>query len=179
MKSFVQSVILMLVVSLLSVTFLFCIEASLLSLVYCGFFKSSSLVAVTGFLSSLGLRSPLQNTGPTALAVIAVLLQIVLTLAFFILLFAFFMSVLKILLKNEREVRQYYGVIFFIVLFLPLLLVLISVFCNIRLSLFTALIEVLLSALCVLLTIVWQKILPDTTDMRYRKFLYAKGKTYE
>lgn len=172
MKKFVFSVIYSLILTLLSVAEVFLLQAPLLSFIYYGFFSSTnSAFFVTNIINKI------VNADSITIVIMAV--QTILTLIFAFLLFFFIKKVINVFLKNEKLVRPYYVTFFFMTLIVPIILIFLSIFFKVKLAILTFVIEGIFTILNTVLIIFARKILPETTNQEYRKYLFEQGYSNE
>lgn len=151
--------------TLISVAEILLLQAPLLSFVYYGFFSDN--MAVIGNILSCTVNKD-------SLTVIVFAVQILLTVAFMGFLFFFISKVLKVFLKNERLIFPYYLWFFGFSIFLPVILTFLSLFLKVKLGLFVIVISVLFNIFIAVMLIFTKKILPETTDAEYRKYLFRR-----
>ena len=166
MRNFVSAMIYSLVMTLLSVAVIFLLQAPLLSFVYYGFF-SDNAVAVPNILDKV--------VNKDTITIVILTTQIVLSLGFVFCLFLFISKVINVFLKSEKLVRPYYMIFFFCTSVLPVFLIFAAIFLKIRLTILTIAIYFLFNAMLTVLLIFTRKILPETTETKYRKYLYTTG----
>lgn len=172
MKKFVFSVIYSLILTLLSVVEVFLLQAPLLSFIYYGFLSSTnSAFFVTNIINKI------VNADSITIVIMAV--QTILTLIFAFLLFFFIKKVINVFLKNEKLVRPYYVTFFFMTLIVPIILIFLSIFFKVKLAILTFVIEGIFTILNTVLIIFARKILPETTNQEYRKYLFEQGYSNE
>lgn len=165
MKEFVTSLIYSLILTLLSVAVIFFLQAPLISFVYYGFFADIDMIS---FISNIIEKNP--NKEPITIA--AIIIQVALTMGFAAALFAFIKKVIHVFLKNEKLIKPYYVVFFFMTTVVPIIIVFLSILLKVKLTLLFALVGGVFTILTAVLIIFSKKILPDTTDIEYRKYLF-------
>lgn len=165
MKKFVSSIIYSFILTLISVAEVFLLQAPLLSFVYYGLFSSSN----SAFFST-NLINKIVNTD--SITIVLMVVQTLLTLVFVFLLFFFIKKIINLFLKNEKLVKPYYIIFFFITLIVPILIIVLSIFFKVKLTLLTLVIEGVFTVLNTVLIIFTRKILPETTNQEYRKYLF-------
>lgn len=168
MKNFVSSLIYSLIMTLISLSVIYLLQAPLISFVYYGFFSGSNTVS---FCNSILEKIPNTDT----ITIVILIIQIVLTIGFILVMFGFISKVINIFLKNEKLVKPYYIIFFFMTLVVPVFLIFLSVFLKVKLSILTLVIEGVFTVLNIVLITFNRKILPDTTDFEYRKYLFKEG----
>ena len=168
MKNFVISLIYSLIMTLVSLSAIYLLQAPLISFVYYGFFSGSNTVA---FYNNILGKIPNTDT----ITIVIMIIQIVLTIGFILAMFGFISKVINIFLKNEKLVKPYYIIFFFMTLVVPVFLIFLSVFLKVKLSILTLVIEGVFTVLNIVLITFSRKILPDTTDFEYRKYLFKEG----
>lgn len=168
MRNFVASVIYSLILVLLSVAVIFLLQASLASLVHYGFFSGSNpLVFVQNVI----------NGTPDAdiITIILMTVQIVLSLGFVSVLFLFISRTIRVFLRNEKLIRPYYMIFFFMTSVVPVVIVFLSVIFKIRLFVLFFIIAGVFTTLNAVLIIFSRKIFPETTGHEFRKYLFTEG----
>ena len=168
MKKFVSSVIYSLIMTFLSVAVIFLLQAPLMSFVYYGFLAGDNTITF-----NTNIISKVANTD--TITIIVMIMQVVLTLGFVIAMFCFISKVIHIFLKNENLIRPYYIVFFFMTSVVPVILIFLSIFLKVRLTIMTLVVEGVFTVLNILIIIFTRKILPDTTNYEYRKYLFSEG----
>ena len=168
MKKFVSSVVYCLIMALLSVAVMFLLQAPLISFVYYGFFSESN-----SMLFNQNIINKVANKDNITL--IIMIMQIVLSMGFIFALFEFISKVIHIFLKDEKLVRPYYIIFFFMTTVIPVILIFLSIFLKVRLSIMTLVVEGVFTVLNIVIIVFSRKILPDTTDYEYRKYLFTEG----
>ena len=103
------------------------------------------------------------------------IIQIILTIGFILVMFEFISKVINIFLKNEKLVKPYYIIFFFMTSVIPVILIFLSIFLKVKLTILTLVIEGVFTVLNIVLITFSRKILPDTTDFEYRKYLFKEG----
>lgn len=168
MKKFVSSLIYSLIMTIISLTVIYLLQAPLVSFVYYGFFSGSN--AITFYGNILG---KVPETDSLTIAIM--IIQVVLTIGFITVMFIFISKVINIFLKNEKLVKPYYIVFFFMTTIIPVILIFLSIFLKVKLTILTLVMEGVFTALNIVLITFSKKILPDTTDYEYRKYLFTEG----
>ncbi len=171
MKKFVSSVIYSLIMTLVSVTVIFLLQAPLVSFVYYGFFADDSNTF------NINVINKIANTDTITLTIM--ILQIILTLGFVFTMYTFISKVIHLFLKNEKLIRPYYLIFFFMTSVIPVILIFLSIFLKVRLAILTIVIELVFLALNTALIIVSKKIFPETSNTEYRKHLFTNGASHE
>lgn len=170
MRNFVSAMILSMIMTLFSVAVIFLLQAPLLTFVYYGFFTDNSLV--------LGnIIGKISNTDGLTITILA--LQILFSVIFIVMMFIFIKKVIFVFLKNEKLVRPYYIIFFFCMTILPVLIIYLSVLLKVNLWILSVVIEFLFNILTTVLIIFAKKILPETTNTEYRKYLFSQGNENE
>ena len=170
MRNFVSSIILSMIMTLFSVAVIFLLQAPLLTFVYYGFFTDNSLV--------LGnIIGKISNSDGLTITILA--LQILFSVIFIVMMFIFIKKVIFVFLKNEKLVRQYYFVFFFCMTILPVLIIYLSVLLKVNFWILSVVIEFLFNVLTTILIIFAKKILSETTNTEYRKYLFSQGNENE
>lgn len=172
MRKFVSSMIYSLIMSLLSVAVIFLLQGPLLSFVYYGFFSETN---TTMFSANVINRMADTET----ITIIIMIAQIALTLAFAFALYIFITKVIHIFLKEEKLIKPYYILFFFLTIILPVLLIFLSIFIKVKLTILTLIIEIVFFALNTVLIIFSKKLFPETTNTEYRKYLFTSGASHE
>ncbi|MCI5666847.1 MAG: hypothetical protein MR353_08810 [Spirochaetia bacterium] len=113
------------------------------------------------------------------ITIIIMIAQIALTLAFAFALYIFITKVIHIFLKEEKLIKPYYILFFFLTIILPVLLIFLSIFIKIKLTILTLIIEIVFFALNTVLIIFSKKLFPKTTNTEYRKYLFTSGASHE
>lgn len=168
MKKFVSSLIYSLIMTLISLAVIYLLQAPLLSFVYYGFFSGSNAIS---FYNNLLGKVPSTDT----ITIVIMIIQIVLTIGFIIAMFVFIRKVINIFLKDEKLVKPYYIIFFFMTSVIPVILIFLSIFLKVKLTILTLVIEGVFTVLNIVLITFSRKILPDTTDFEYRKYLFKEG----
>lgn len=168
MKKFVSSLIYSLIMTLISLAVIYLLQAPLLSFVYYGFFSGSNAIS---FYNNLLGKVPSTDT----ITIVIMIIQIVLTIGFIIAMFVFIRKVINIFLKDEKLVKPYYIIFFFMTSVIPIILIFLSIFLKVKLTILTLVIEGVFTVLNIVLITFSRKILPDTTDFEYRKYLFKEG----
>ena len=168
MKKFVSSVIYSLIMTFVSVAVIFLLQAPLMTFVYYGFLTETNSVAF-----NTNVINKVLDTSPVT--IIVLVLQVLLTLGFVITLFIFIRKVIHVFLKDEKLIRPYYLVFFFMTSIVPVVLIFLSIFLKVKLTIITLIVELVFTVLNTVFTIFSKKILPDTTDHEYRKYLFSEG----
>ena len=167
MKKFVSSLIYSLIMTLISLAVIYLLQAPLISFVYYGFFSGSNAIS---FYNNILGKIPSTDT----ITIIIMIIQIILTIGFILVMFEFISKVINIFLKNEKLVKPYYIIFFFMTSVIPVILIFLSIFLKVKLTIPTLVIEGFTVLNIVLITFS-RKILPDTTDFEYRKYLFKEG----
>lgn len=168
MKKFVSSLIYSLIMTLISLAVIYLLQAPLISFVYYGFFSGSNAIS---FYNNILGKIPSTDT----ITIIIRIIQIILTIGFILVMFEFISKVINIFLKNEKLVKPYYIIFFFMTSVIPVILIFLSIFLKVKLTILTLVIEGVFTVLNIVLITFSRKILPDTTDFEYRKYLFKKG----
>ena len=168
MRNFVASVIYSLILVLLSVSVIFLLQAPLASLVYYGFFSGSNPLVF--------VQNVINGTPDTDIITIMLMtVQIVLSLGFVSVLFLFISRTIRVFLRNEKLIRPYYMIFFFMTSVVPVVIVFLSVIFKIRLFVLFFIIAGVFTALNAVLIIFSRKIFPETTGHEFRKYLFTEG----
>ena len=168
MKKFVSSLIYSLIMTLISLAVIYLLQAPLISFVYYGFFSGSNAIS---FYNNILGKIPSTDT----ITIIIMIIQIILTIGFILVMFEFIRKVINIFLKNEKLVKPYYIIFFFMTSVIPVILIFLSIFLKVKLTILTLVIEGVFTVLNIVLITFSRKILPDTTDFEYRKYLFKEG----
>lgn len=168
MKKFVSSLIYSLIMTLISLAVIYLLQAPLISFVYYGFFSGSNAIS---FYNNILGKIPSTDT----ITIIIRIIQIILTIGFILVMFEFIRKVINIFLKNEKLVKPYYIIFFFMTSVIPVILIFLSIFLKVKLTILTLVIEGVFTVLNIVLITFSRKILPDTTDFEYRKYLFKEG----
>lgn len=168
MKNLVISLIYSLIMTLISLSAIYLLQAPLISFVYYGFFSGSNTVF---FYNNILGKIPNTDT----ITIVIMIIQIVLTIGFILVMFRFISKVINIFLKNEKLVKPYYIIFFFMTSVIPIFIIFLSIFLKVRLTILTLVIEGVFTVLNIVLITFSRKILPDTTDFEYRKYLFKEG----
>ncbi len=168
MRNFVTFVIYCLIATFLSIAVIFLLQAPLTTLVYYGLFANDNLLV---FIQNVIAKTPNADT----ITVVIMVFQITLSLAFTSILFVFFKKVIHIFLKDEKLIRPYYVVFFFMTLVVPIIFVFVSVLFKIRLFVLLLTTTGVFIVLNIVLTIFNKKIFPETTDYENRKYLFDRS----
>lgn len=168
MKKFVSSVIYCLFMALLSIAVMFLLQAPLISFVYYGFFSEGNSI-----MFNQNVINKVVNKDTITL--ILMIMQIILSLGFIFALFEFISKVIHIFLKDEKLVRPYYIIFFFMTTVIPVILIFLSIFLKVKLLIMTLVVEGVFTVLNIVIIVFSRKILPDTTDYEYRKYLFTEG----
>ena len=168
MKKFVSSLIYSLIMTLISLAVIYLLQAPLISFVYYGFFSGSNAIS---FYNNILGKIPSTDT----ITIIIMIIQIILTIGFILVMFEFISKVINIFLKNEKLVKPYYIIFFFMTSVIPVILIFLSIFLKVKLTILTLVIEGVFTVLNIVLITFSRKILPDTTDFEYRKYLFKEG----
>ena len=172
MRKFVLSMIYSLIMSLLSVAVIFLLQAPLVSFVYYGVFSETN---TTMFSANVVNKIPDAET----ITIIIMIAQIVLTLALAFALYIFITMVIQIFLKEEKLIKSYYITFFFLTTILPVLLIFLSIFLKVKLAILTLIIMLVFFALNTVLIVFSKKLFPETTNTKYRKYLFTNGANHE
>lgn len=172
MRKFVTSMILSLIMSLLSVAVIFLLQAPLMTFVYYGFVSAPNSAVFTA-----NIINKIVDTDTTTIIIMIGL--IVLTLSFIFSLFIFITKVIHIFLKDEKLIKPYYIIFFFLTTVLPVIVIFLAIFLKARLAILTLIIELVFFALNTVLIILSKKIFPETTNTEYRKHLFTNGASHE
>lgn len=165
MRNFVTCVIYSLIATFLSVAMIFLLQAPLITIVYYGLFANDNpLVSIQNIIN--------KTPNADSITIVMVTVQIALSLAFVSVLFAFFRKIIRIFLKDEKLIRPYYMIFFFMTLVVPIVFVFVSVLFRIRLFILIFVITGVFTVLNIVLTIFSKKIFPETTDYENRKYLF-------
>ncbi len=165
MERFVSSIIYSLILTLLSLAVIFFLQAPLISFVYYGFFADIDMIS---FINNIIEKNP--NKEP--ITIVAIIMQVALTIGFAAALFVFIKNVIHVFLKNEKLIRPYYVVFFFMTTVVPVIIIFLSIFLKVKLIFLLVLVEGVFTILNIVLIIFSKKILPDTTDSEHRKYLF-------
>ena len=168
MKNFVSSVIYSLIMTFLSVAVIFLLQAPLISFVYYGFLAGNNSITF-----NTNIINKVANTD--TITIVVMIVQIILTLGFIMTMFTFISKIINIYLKNENLIRPYYIVFFFMTSVIPVILIFLSIFLKVRLAIMTLVEEGVFTILNIVIVIFTRKILPDTTNYEYRKYLFTEG----
>lgn len=168
MKNFVSSVIYSLIMTFLSVAVIFLLQAPLISFVYYGFLAGNNSITF-----NTNIINKVANTD--TITIVVMIVQIILTLGFIMTMFTFISKIINIYLKNENLIRPYYIVFFFMTSVIPVILIFLSIFLKVRLAIMTLVVEGVFTILNIVIVIFTRKILPDTTNYEYRKYLFTEG----
>lgn len=168
MKKFVSSLIYSLIMTLISLAVIYLLQAPLISFVYYGFFSGSNAIS---FYNNILGKVPSTDT----ITIVIMIIQIILTIGFILVMFEFISKVINIFLKNEKLVKPYYIIFFFMTSVIPVILIFLSIFLKVKLTILTLVIEGVFTVLNIVLITFSRKILPDTTDFEYRKYLFKEG----
>lgn len=168
MKKFVSSVIYSLIMTFLSVAVIFLLQAPLISFVYYGFLAGNNSITF-----NTNIINKVANTD--TITIVVMIVQIILTLGFIMTMFTFISKIINIYLKNENLIRPYYIVFFFMTSVIPVILIFLSIFLKVRLAIMTLVVEGVFTILNIVIVIFTRKILPDTTNYEYRKYLFTEG----
>ena len=168
MKKFVSSLIYSLIMTLISLAVIYLLQAPLISFVYYGFFSGANAIS---FYNNILGKIPSTDT----ITIIIMIIQIILTIGFILVMFEFISKIINIFLKNEKLVKPYYIIFFFMTSVIPVILIFLSIFLKVKLTILTLVIEGVFTVLNIVLITFSRKILPDTTDFEYRKYLFTEG----
>ena len=116
MKKFVSSLIYSLIMTLISLAVIYLLQAPLISFVYYGFFSGSNAIS---FYNNILGKIPSTDT----ITIIIMIIQIILTIGFILVMFEFISKVINIFLKNEKLVKPYYIIFFFMTSVIPVILI--------------------------------------------------------
>lgn len=172
MRKFVSSMILSMIMTLSSLCVIFFLQAPLISFVYYGFFSESNVQKISSNIIN-------KMCNRDSITIIILLTQIILTYFFVFALFSFITKVIHIFLRNEKLIRPYYIFFFFMTLILPVILIFLSIFLKMKLSILTIIFVIIFTGLNTVLILMARKILPETVDTEYRKYLFTEGAKYE
>lgn len=172
MRKFITSMIYSLIMSLISIAVIFLLQAPLLTFVYYSFVSTSNNAVFTS-----NIINKTVDLDTTTVVIMAG--QIILTVAFIFTLFIFISKIIHIFLKEEKLIKPYYIIFFFLTTILPVILIFLSIFLKVKLTILTIIIEVAFLILNTVLIILSKKIFPETTSMEYRKYLFKNGVSYE
>lgn len=154
--------------TLISLAVIYLLQAPLISFVYYGFFSGSNAIS---FYNNILGKIPSTDT----ITIIIMIIQIILTIGFILVMFEFISKVINIFLKNEKLAKPYYIIFFFMTSVIPVILIFLSIFLKVKLTILTLVIEGVFTVLNIVLITFSRKILPDTTDFEYRKYLFKEG----
>lgn len=171
MRKFISSMILSMFISFFSVLVVFFIQAPLLSLVYYGFFSENSTIVNSNIINKVVSKDTVN--------IFIMIFQIILTLGFSFIMFEFINRIINIFLKDENLIRPYYSTFFFFITLIPNIIIYFSIFIKVKLAIFTLVISVFFYLMLIMIIIASKKILPDTTNIEYRKNLFTKGQPNE
>lgn len=172
MRRFVTAMIFSLLMSLLSISVIFLLQAPLITFVYYGFISASNNAVFTA-----NIINKVVDTDTTTIVIM--IAQIIFTLGFAFTLYIFITKVIHIFLKDEKLIKPYYIIFFFLTIILPVLLVFLSIFLKVKLTILTLIIELVFFALNTVLIIFSKKFFPETTNTEYRKYLFTNGASHE
>ncbi len=169
MRKFVLSMIFSMIMAFISVLDVFLLQAPLLTFSYYGFFSESNTTIFAANIIGKIIKLDV-------ITMTIMIFQVFMTLAFVIVLFLFIKKIVSLFLKDEKLIRGYYWGFFIDTLLIPVVLIFLSIFLKGKVWMLTFLvIEVLSVVLNVVLLIFTNKILPETTDTEYRKYLFTNG----
>lgn len=168
MRKFVRSVLYSLFMTLISVAVIFLLQAPLVSFVYYGFLANTNNITF-----NTNVINKVANTD--TITIIVMIVQFILTLGFIFMMYNFVSKIIHIFLKNEQLIRPYYLFFFFMTLVVPVILIFLSIFLEVRLMIMTLVVEGVFTLLNIIIIILSKKVLPDTTDYEYRKYLFTEG----
>ena len=172
MRKFVSTMIFSLLMSLLSISIIFFLQAPLFSFVYYGFFSETNTT-----MFSANIINKIADTDTITLIIMIV--QLILTLLFTLALFIFIRKVIHIFLKDEKLIKPYYIIFFILTTILPVILIFLSIFLKVKLTILTIIFELVFFALNTVLIIFSKKLFPETTNTEYRKYLFTSGASHE
>ena len=172
MRKFVSSMIYSLIMSLLSVAVIFLLQAPLMTFVYYGFLSAPNSAVFTA-----NIINKIVDTDTTTIIIMIGL--IILTLSFIFSLFIFITKVVHIFLKDEKLIKPYYIIFFFLTTVLPVIVIFLAIFLKAKLAILTLIIELVFFALNTVLIILSKKLFPETTNTEYRKHLFTNGASHE
>ena len=172
MRKFVSSMIYSLIMSLLSVAVIFLLQAPLMTFVYYGFVSAPNSAVFTA-----NIINKIVDTDTTTIIIMIGL--IILTLSFIFSLFIFITKVVHIFLKDEKLIKPYYIIFFFLTTVLPVIVIFLAIFLKAKLAILTLIIELVFFALNTVLIILSKKLFPETTNTEYRKHLFTNGASHE
>ena len=166
MRKFVFSMVLSIIMTLSSVIVIFLLQAPLLTLIYYGFIsETNTSIIVANIINSI------VNTD--SVTILVMISQIVLTVLFVSVLFVFISKIIHVFLKNEKLIKPYYIIFFFITLIVPVFLIFMSILFQVKLSVLTLIVEIVFAVLNTVLILLAKKMLPETTETEYRKILFT------
>lgn len=168
MRKFVRSVLYSLFMTLISVAVIFLLQAPLVSFVYYGFLANTNNITF-----NTNVINKVANTD--TITIIVMIVQLILTLGFILMMYIFVSKIIHIFLKNEQLIRPYYLFFFFMTSVVPVILIFLSIFLKVRLMIMTLVVEGVFTLLNIIIIIFSKKVLPDTTDYEYRKYLFTEG----
>ncbi len=168
MRKFVRSVLYSLFITLISVAVIFLLQAPLVSFVYYGFLANTNNITF-----NTNVINKVANTD--TITIIVMIVQLILTLGFISMMYIFVSKIIHIFLKNEQLIRPYYLFFFFMTSVVPVILIFLSIFLKVRLTIMTLVVEGVFTLLNIIIIIFSKKVLPDTTDYEYRKYLFTEG----
>lgn len=168
MKKFIESIILSLILTFISVAVVFLLQAPLFSFVCYGFFSNTNQGL---FLANL--VNAMIDTDTTTIVILVI--QVILTLSFVFIAFLFIRRVICLFLSKEKLIRVYYWGFFVITLILPVFLIYLSILLKVKLNILILVIACVGFILNTVLIFFTNKILPETTDDEYRKYLFSEG----
>lgn len=154
--------------TLISVAVIFLLQAPLVSFVYYGFLANTNNITF-----NTNVINKVANTD--TITIIVMIVQFILTLGFIFMMYNFVSKIIHIFLKNEQLIRPYYLFFFFMTLVVPVILIFLSIFLEVRLMIMTLVVEGVFTLLNIIIIILSKKVLPDTTDYEYRKYLFTEG----
>lgn len=168
MRKFINSIIFSLILTFISVAVVFLLQAPLFSFVCYGFFSNANHGS---FLANL--INAMIDTDTTTILILVI--QVILTLLFVFITFLFIRKVICLFLNKEKLIRVYYWGFFVITLILPVFLIYLSIFLKVKLSIIILVVASVGFILNTVLLFFTNKILPETTDDEYRKYLFLEG----
>ncbi|MDO5774943.1 MAG: hypothetical protein Q4P16_11595 [Spirochaetales bacterium] len=161
------------IMAFISVLDVFLLQAPLLTFSYYGFFSESNTTIFAANIIGKIIKLDV-------ITMTIMIFQVFMTLAFVIVLFLFIKKIVFLFLKDEKLVRGYYWSFFVATLLVPVLLIFFSIFFKGKIWIVLSLIiELAFFLLNTILLIFTKKILPETTDAEYRKYLFENGAGHE
>lgn len=165
-EEFVKSIVNGLVISILSVLVTFLLYAPLLTFVKYGFFSGFNNLVNNMIMNRYQLDS---------LSLTIMIIQVLLTIGFLVTLYIFMKKVIYVFIGNEKLVRPYYTILFFMVTLVPPVIIFLSVLLGVKLLVLILVVEGIFLILDILLAIFTKKILPDIKEVENRKYLFSAG----